>query len=590
MCLDFNIWNTGGEIVDIKTRTSENNQLKKDKILLVHLPYWIPLVPPMGIASLKDFIQKQREDCQVKTVDLNVEKQFKELYDRYYNVFRKYIPENRRGNFYHIGHDVLQQHMMAHINYRDETEYKKLVKILIDTIFFNDAGEEQVQEHIDIIREFYQRLENYFLELFKKEKPDVLGCTVFKGTLPAALFVYRLAKKTIPNIKTAMGGGIFISTLIQDTPDMEFFLEKTKDHVDKIIIGKGEYFLLKFLENKLPESQRVFTIKDIKEDIPKPSSTGTPDLSDFIVRNYPYVIASASKGCLHKCSFCNSSIFYGDYQPKPISQTVAEMMKFHETYGSRLFFMTDALLNPIITDLTREIIKSGRSLYVDGYFRVDEKSRDIENTLLWRQGGFYRARLGVESGSQRVLDLMGKNITVDQTRESLAGLSYAGIKPTVYFVIGHPGETEEDFQQTLNLLDDIRNDIWQAECNPFYYYSGQPAADKWAARRKLLYPENAKDMLIIPTWIVEGEPSREEMYNRVIRFVNHCKKLGIPNPYSLEEIYEADERWKKLHRNAVPPLIELMNTNGDTSFDEVKKVKKFSVAQNKQQYAGDFAF
>lgn len=572
--------------MDVNIKTGKYQDLKQEKILLAHLPYWVPLIPPMGIGTLKSFLQKNGH--RVKTVDLNVEREFKELYERYFDVFRKHISEDRRGNFYHIGHDVLQQHMMAHINYKNETEYVKLVKILIDTIFFNDAGEEQVEEHVNIIHEFYQLLENYFLNLFEKEMPDVLGFTAYKGTLPAALFVYRLAKKKNPRIKTVMGGGIFVSTLIEGTPDMEFFLEKTREYIDKIMIGKGEFFMHKFLENKLPGNQRVFTSMDIEENRLYPFSTDIPDLSDFAIQNYPYVTASASKGCLHKCSFCNSSIFYGDYQQKPVSQTVEEMWQLCERYGYRVFFMTDALLNPIITKLANEIIKSGQLLYFDGYFRVDEASCDPENTLLWRRGGFYRARLGVESGAQRVLDLMGKKITLDQIRESLAGLAYAGIKPTAYFVIGHPGETEDDFLETLNLLEEIRNDIWQAECCPFYYYTGQPGADKWADKKRLLYPESARHMLMIQTWIVDMEPSREEMYDRVFRFVNHCKKLGIPNPYSLAEIYKADERWKKLHRNAVPSLIELMKTDNPT--DEVKNVKKFRIAQNKQQYGDNFAF
>lgn len=570
--------------MDIKIEKSE--KIIQHNVLLANLPYWMPLVPPMGIAVLKNALRDQGH--RVKTVDLNIEKEFKEPYNRYFDTFKKFIPKNKKDNVYNIGHDVLQQHMMAHINFIDEKEYFKLVKILIDTVFFSDACEEQVREHIAIMNEIYLRLENYFLRLFEKEKPTVLGLTVYKGTMAPALFAFKLAKETIPGITTVMGGGVFVSTLIPGSPDLETFLEKTTDYIDRIMIGSGDMFMVKLLGNELPESRRVFTQKDIYKDQLVPFPKDIPDLSDFDIGNYPYIAVSASKGCLYKCSFCNSSVFFGEYLQRPIEHTVEEMIKLYETYGRRIFFMTDTLLNPIINELAAGVSKSGPALYYDGYFRIDEACRDLQNNLHWRSGGFYRARLGVESGSQRILDLMDKKITVELIRASLAGLSYAGIKPTAYFVVGHPGETEEDFRMTLNLLEEIRNDIWQAECSPFYYYSSQPAADIWANRKKPLYPGNAVEMLMLQTYLVDDEPSREELCDRVFRFGEHCKKLAIPNPYSLKEIHEADERWKKLHDNAAPPLLELMNS--DPAYHENTALKLLNFAQTGKDYNSDFGF
>jgi len=265
------------------------------------------------------------------------------------------------------------------------------------------------------------------------------------------------------------------------------------------------------------------------------------------------------------------------------------MKQLHEKYGHRLFFMTDSLLNLVITDIADEIIKSGLSIYLDGYFIVDDQSADIENTLRWRQGGFYRARLGVESGSQHVLDMIGKRITPVKTKAALAGLAEAGIKTTTYWVIGHPGETEEDFQQTLELLEEMRNDIWQAECNPFtFYYLGQGKENEWAKLRMSLYPGNANDLLLCQTWVLDCEPSREEIYNRVFRFAQRCQELGIPNPYSLDEIYKADERWKQLHKNAVPSIVDIMNNQYD--LQESRKTRKILKLKPKNQEQGDFDF
>ncbi len=390
-----------------------------------------------------------------------------------------------------------------------------------------------------------------------------------------------------------MGGGIFAGTMALDSPNLEYFLERTRDTIDYVIVGKGEVFMLKALQGELPPGKRVFTAREFEEEIPRlpvPPS-GMPDLSDLELQHYPYLAASASSGCPFKCKFCNSPVYYGEYTKKDIDRVVREMTQLHQQYGSRIFFMTDALLNPIIGDLSGEIIKNGTALYYDGYFRVDKETCNTADTLKWRRGGFYRARLGVESGSQRVLDLMDKGITVEQTKTAIASLAYAGIKATAYIVIGYPGETEEDFQLTLKLLEDIRNDVWQAECIPFaYYYNGQPGSDRWAEKRKLLYPPSAKELLITQTWVVDEEPRREEVYNRVFRFGRRCRELGIPNPYSLNEIYKADERWVKLQKNAVPPLVELMNQRGTDEYRESKEIKELQAARSGRRNEDVFAF
>ncbi len=298
--------------------------------------------------------------------------------------------------------------------------------------------------------------------------------------------------------------------------------------------------------------------------------------------------AQGSASCPNKCSFCNVATYYGDYRRKDPARTVDEMLYFYKKYGHQIFHMLDSLVNDVVSDIAHEIIRKELPFYWDGYFRVPD-SCPREMTLLWRRGGFYRARIGVETGSQRVLDMMGKKITVEQTREAISNLASAGIKTTAYIVIGHPGETEEDFQQTLDFVEDLKNDIWEAECNPFtYFYSGQGGSDAWADTRVLLYPEWAKDMLITQTWIVGRDHSREEMFSRISRFVQHCKRLGISLPWSMKGVNQSDKRWKMLHRNAVPALKDLFKKAG--LIEKNKFVKEYTLAQDTLEDEGEFNF
>ena len=561
--------------------------MNRQKILLLMLPYWTPLVPPQGICHLKTYLQ--HHGFIVKTKDANTEVGLRELYDRYFDILKKYIPLNKQGNFYNIGHDVLRNHMLAHIHYENENDYFELVRLIIYQTFFTDFNRPQLIEIKEVLDLFFSRLEKYILGLLAEEKPGTLGISTLRDTIAPTMFALRLTRERYPGIMTVMGGSIFSDHLCLDSPNFEYFLERTP-YIDKIIIGEGQNLLLKVLQGELPESGKVFTLKDINGETLGFSPINSPDMADFnVAENYPYLSASASASCPHQCSFCNVAAFYGKYREKKPRQTVEEMITLYKTYKNQLFFMNDSLLNGIAGPLAEEFLKTDVALYWDGYLRVDDAVCDIKNTLLWRRGGLYRVRLGVESGSQHVLDLIDKKISPDQTKDSLASLANAGIKTTAYWVIGHPGETEEDFEQTLRLLEETKNNIYESECNAFIFgYSGQAKSHEWSDKRKLLYPPEAKNMLVLQSWIVDSQPTREETYKRMNRFVARCNELGIPNPYSLNDIYQADIRWKNLHKNAVPCLVDFKSKG--VYIDECKYVKQVTLLHQKIEDKGDFEF
>lgn len=549
----------------------------KDKILLVLPPFWTPQIPPMGISCLKSHLQPL--GFKVKTVDVNVLDGLREIYNKYFDFLGGVVSEDKRGNFYNIGHEVLQNHMMAHINVEDELAYKELIKVLVYKTFFVDINDQTVDNLVSVIEEFYRWYEKYLLTLLEKESPRILGLSVFKGNIPTALFTFQLAKKRYPEILTVMGGAIFSQTLSLGTPDFEFFLEKTEPYIDKLIIGEGEKIFHKLMCGELPASKRYFAKEDIEDEMLPLESTEIPDFSDLDLQGYPNLASYASRSCPFQCNFCSETVYWGKYRKKKAKQIISELDRLYEKYGFQLFLMCDSLLNPIINDLALECTRSERKFYWDGYLRADKNVCNSENTLLWRRGGFYRARLGVESGSQRILDLMEKKVTVEQYKTAITNLARAGIKTTTYWIVGYPGETEENFQQTLDVLEELRDDIFEAECNPFgFYLNGQVFSQSWIKENKVipLYPEESRNMLMLQTWIMDCNPSRKIIYERVNRFSEHCKNLGIPNPYSLLDIYNADERWEKLHKNAVPPLNMFKN---EEYIDECKYIKKIDYAK-----------
>jgi radical SAM superfamily enzyme YgiQ (UPF0313 family) len=569
--------------------TSNEIPNHKEKILLALLPFWDPQIPSLGLACLKSSLTTH--GYQVKIIDANLEIQFRDNNDLYYARLSEFIPPDKRGNIHNIGNQVMRNHFMAHLQKTDEDQYVKLVDILIYNTFFTHCSPQQIQELNQVVTDFYKQLHLYLHRHLEEMKPDVLGLSVYGDTLPASLYAFKLAKEKFPNIKTIMGGGIFADQMAPGSPNLETLDQESTQYIDKIIIGEGEELMLRFVRGQLDDSRRVYQISDICESPIDIANLSLPDFSDLPLNFYPHLAHYGARSCPLQCKFCSETINWGKYRRKDVKQTTQEFVDQYHRYGSQLYLLTDSTLNPIITGLAKAVQDAEVPIYWDGFLRAEKPVGNPDNTLLWRRGGFYRAKLGLESGSQKILDLMDKRITLAQSTAALKALADAGIKTTTFWLFGFPGETEEDFQQTLDFIANNRDNIYEADCNAFnYFLTGQANSEEWLKNNKgvELFPHWAKKMLFSQTWVLDGEPTRQEAFSRVNRFVAHCKKLGIPNPYSLTEIYHADDRWKNLHKNAVPPLVDFKNK--DTLIDECRHVKQLNTALPIQLDNEDFDF
>ena len=89
--------------------------------------------------------------------------------------------------------------------------------------------------------------------------------------------------------------------------------------------------------------------------------------------------------------------------------------------------------------------------------RVDTVDRETLGFM--RRAGCWIIGFGVESGSDEILERIGKGATVEQARRALAMCREAGIRPYAFFMVGLPGETERTAAQTLDLIRTIGADF-----------------------------------------------------------------------------------------------------------------------------------
>jgi len=166
------------------------------------------------------------------------------------------------------------------------------------------------------------------------------------------------------------------------------------------------------------------------------------------------------RGCPFNCNFC-----YHHSQPRyrPIPDMIADAKKLIEEYDVNLLNFGDDL---VITSPARaeELVLGIKSLPKKIEFaltcRFDILSRFSDELLLkMKQAGLRSMGLGVESGSQRILDIIHKRVTIEQIKNGFRRLKNLGIFTTVCIQVGQLGETNEDVQKSMDLmLETLRND------------------------------------------------------------------------------------------------------------------------------------
>lgn len=537
------------------------------KIHLMLLPFWSPFIPPLGISILKSFLNKYG-DFDITTHDLNAYPSFMQTHSDYMALLGKNLPKEYQGNINTIGNNLLMYHSLAYLRKEETGNYNDLIRELLLKMFnysFDDAFIKVLDNELAL---FFDVLSDYMDDLFEKSTPQVLGLSLFNSNIAPSLFVAKKLKEKHPEAMVVVGGGIFADQLFPGGPNFNSLMKEMGQYIDKVIVGEGEILFLQLLNGELNEEQFIYdSNKDLKGKV-EFSELRTPDFDDLDIDRYPYLSTFISRSCPFQCHFCSETIQWGKYRKRSIPEAVNEMIELSTKYNRSLFLLGDSLLDPVVTNLSNEIIQVGAKVYFDGYLRVSKSASEPENALLWRSAGFYRARLGIESGSDRVLKLMNKGINKAEIRRTLKNLATAGIKTTTYWIAGFPGETAEDFQETLDLLVELNEYIFSAECHPFaYFLKGQVASDVWATEQGIdpIFSDELNKQIMLQSWRVKGASAMHEVQKRVFDFNVICEKYGIQNPYNYAEWHRADNRWKKLHKHSVPSLLDLQKDYNNTN-------------------------
>lgn len=169
------------------------------------------------------------------------------------------------------------------------------------------------------------------------------------------------------------------------------------------------------------------------------------------------VVASVitSRGCPWRCGYCyNQFVNRRSFRAHSAERIIDDLRRLRQDHGASAIIIED---DCFFADRSRglEIVR-----HMDVPWNVSIRANDIcrwgdEFIRTLASCNCQEIRIGAESGSQRILDLMGKDITVADIRKSVAICRSHGIRTGLNFMIGIPGETMDDIRQTFALMDEL---------------------------------------------------------------------------------------------------------------------------------------
>ena len=167
-----------------------------------------------------------------------------------------------------------------------------------------------------------------------------------------------------------------------------------------------------------------------------------------------------ARGCPFHCAWCSSEVFGHTHRQRSPKDVVDEMLMLKERYKPDIMWISDDVLT-INRKWTQEFIREVKARNAQHPYeclsRVDLVNRDILQGL--RETGCFRIWYGAESGSQKILDSMQKETTVEQVREAARITQEMGMQAGFFILLGYPDETTSDIRMTIDFLKETRPDV-----------------------------------------------------------------------------------------------------------------------------------
>jgi anaerobic magnesium-protoporphyrin IX monomethyl ester cyclase len=298
-------------------------------------------------------------------------------------------------------------------------------------------------------------------------RPAVVGVSVMVSLTGNAVHVAAAVRERLPDALLVAGG-----------PLPTVFPDRLLPHVDAVFRGEADLSFPAFCRDYLDGERTPATLGElalgeyaglvadaggVRWDVPPVHHTQKqiagfplPDRSSFDHRAYQREWAPtgsrpttllATLGCPYDCEFCSRPVFGRDVRVRPLDAVFAEIDDIVRLGYDGLWIADDTftLRRDYLEEFCRRIMPLGLT------WSCLSRANGIDpaTARMMRASGCTRVYLGLESGSQATLDLMNKQMTVEQGVRAVDVYSDAGMEVAAFFIVGYPGETAADIEETL---------------------------------------------------------------------------------------------------------------------------------------------
>jgi len=319
-----------------------------------------------------------------------------------------------------------------------------------------------------------KRKDDEIINFIEKFSPFAIGFTAVTPTVNSAFRLGRQIKQRFKDILLFIGGP-HPSALPEESLNNNF---------DFVIIGEGEETVLDLFKNigrpenvpgiafkkngEIIKTSRREFIKDL-DKLPFPARELFPSLKYYkgqeaLGSKIPVGSILTSRGCPFSCTFCFKAVFGNRFRARTPENILEEWIYLIKNYNVKEIAIID---DSFTTDVSRVIkfcdllIKEKLKIRwsCPNGIRIDIGNLDMLKKM--KQAGCYRVALGIESGSQEILNRIGKRTTLKEIQDMVDNCKKVGIKTMGFYMLGNPGETKETMQQTIDFAKKTVTDYAQ---------------------------------------------------------------------------------------------------------------------------------
>ena len=291
----------------------------------------------------------------------------------------------------------------------------------------------------------------------KIPEADFYGITCASGTYPEVIEISKILRETVVG-KVVIGGAY---------PSVSPLQTYKESKCDYIITGEAEYALRDLVLGKEGLNEKIIHAGIIKnlDELPFPARQlfKREEIVDFSgilgqEKGIGGVSTLSSRGCPMRCSFCcREHEMFTTFRYCSASRVREEMKQIMEGYGVKFFrFLDDAF-----TVNRRRVLKLCEEIKdLECEWRCITRADWVDKGVLeeMKEAGCVGCDFGIESGSQRMLNMMNKKLTVEGNIKTIKLMKDTGLSPKVFLMCGFPGETEGDIELTKRFMQVAKPD------------------------------------------------------------------------------------------------------------------------------------